>query len=76
MFIKYLSDNHSKLDKDSAAKYINKMVSKRYPLNSVKANLIIEEMMYHYESGCDTRASLDDVFESVINKIVYFGGRK
>lgn len=73
LFFRYLYEKYHKLDKDEAAKYIGKLISKHYDLKSVKGNLIREEMIYHYENGCDTKESLNNILDSVINKIVYFG---
>lgn len=73
LFIKYLIDKHKVLSKEQASKYIGKIISKEYNLNSTKGGLIMEEMFYHYDNGCNTKESLNNVYPLVINKIIYFG---
>lgn len=72
-YIKYLIEKNRVLKKDEAIKYINRMISEEYSLKTVKSGLILEEMIYHFDNGCNTKESLKKVYPLVINKIVYFG---
>ena len=71
--IKNLMQQNKALKKDDAIKFINRMIAEEYSLKTIKGGLILEEMLYHYDNGCNTKESLRKVYPLVINKIVYFG---